>query len=653
MTMPETSTLCTATQGALHLLGQVLEQFESRPGQTQMAQAVAQALDSQRDLLVEAGTGTGKTLAYLLPILAAGKKALISTATKHLQSQIIGQDIAIAMRAAGVQREVTVLKGRANYLCLDRIHALQHSGRLPSVELMAIESVSRHSPTGDRNEVGGVQENDAIWPEVTSTADSCLGSSCSFFDQCFVVKARRRAQAADIVIVNHSLLLADYAIRERFDQGGLLPSVDAIVIDEAHALADIATSFFGTTLSQRRIYFLTRDWRGLLTNDVPHELQDQINGHLNEIDEATTVLFKRLRSLNHQQPVRSQTQLDHQQAALDLDEKLGLTQNLLEHETLAALPHWQKAAESLYALRSELDRTMLQIHGDEPDDLADDFYVRWIEHRQHDSSILAMPLDVGPILQRTLLAEKAVRIFTSATLTAMGSFEHTRQKLGLAADTDTLLVESPFDFKTQALLYVPNNVPEPFAAGRDQAVAETIEQLAILTGGACFALFSSTRAMRDAYERVKPRTAMTCLVQGDAGKEELLERFVREQPAVLFATMGFWQGVDLPQDALRVVVIDKIPFPPPDDPLFAARGQRIEAEGGSSFHQLSVPLAAIALRQGFGRLVRSRRHFGVVTLLDPRVVTKPYGRLLWRSLPNVPRTQDFNLVRAFFVDRLG
>ncbi|MSP93516.1 MAG: ATP-dependent DNA helicase [Myxococcales bacterium] len=671
--------MTTSARAAVDLLRDVLPRFEPRPGQVAMAQAVATALADRRDLLVEAGTGTGKTLAYLLPILTAGKRAIIATATRHLQSQILQHDLPAALRASGLTlagatspgqgsvgvhavgtgtRSIAVLKGRANYLCKHRIQmALQATapGRPLSMALVAADAVSRSSPTGDRAEVIGVGDDHPVWPEVTSTADNCLGSDCLHFDTCFVVQARRRAQTADLVVVNHHLLLADYAVRERWDQGGLLPQVGVIVIDEAHALADVATAFFGSALSERRLLAVLRDLRPAAAALNDRSLGMTVQGRLDTVESAASALFRLVRTWPHQGPLGSEQLAEARLPGRALDQALAEAQDLLTHGGAGGEPAWQKAVESLYSLRSDLDRTLLPaLDIDRPDAFA-----RWVEHRgggEHrgrDVAILARPVDVAPILQRTLLAESAVRIFTSATLTSSGRFDHVRDRLGLPADTDSVVVSGAFDYAHQALLYVPDAMPEPFAPGRDAAVADHVEQLATAAGGATFALFSSHRAMRDAYERLLPRLSMTCLAQGTEGKEQLLDRFVHEQPAVLLATMGFWQGVDLPPDALRVVIIDKIPFPPPDDPLFAARGAQLERQGGNAFTDQSLPMATIALRQGFGRLVRSRRHWGVVAVLDPRLRTKRYGPGLLASLPPATQARTFAEVRNFLIERMS
>ena len=637
-------------EGGWSALAQVLPQFESRPGQAQMAAAVAAALHTGRDLLVEAGTGTGKTLAYLLPILESGKRALIATATRHLQSQILQHDIPLALAAAGLERQVAVLKGRSNYLCRLRLERRLEQSRyaLPMVLVLA-EQVARHSQTGDRAELEGVAEDDPLWPEITSTADNCLGQQCPHQETCFVLGARRRAQAAEIVVINHHLLFADYAVRERWDQGGILPDVAVLVVDEAHALADTVSAFFGATWGERRLAGLLADVREAVPGVGDGQLRQDLLATLQQADVAALRLFAAMRLQPQGQIVRGPLQEALAAPALALAARLAELAERAQEPLLAADAVWHKLDETIFVARQDLERCLLP-------PAEDDGLVRWLELRRSDAVALARPVDVAPILQRTLLREPAVRIFTSATLSVAGSFRHVREGLGLAADVATLCVDSPFDFAAHARLYVPAVLPEPFAPNRDEKVSQTILDLAVAAGGATLALFSSRRALHDAMARLRPELGawgIEVLAQGEAPKEALLERFVQAQPAVLLATMGFWQGVDLPAHALRVVVLDKIPFPPPDDPLLQARAERLREQQRNPFDELAIPLAATALRQGFGRLIRSQRHWGVVAVLDPRLLNRRYGEALLASLPPARLTRDFGEIRDFLAARVG
>lgn len=635
-------------------LASALGGFEARPGQRRMAEAVEQAVLSGRDLVVEAGTGTGKTLAYLTPLLALNKRVLVSTATKQLQSQILGNDLPVAQAAAGRHCAVAVLKGRANYICLQRLQGVvqgrAHAGRGLTGELLAIEATSRGSPTGERADVPGVSEEHPVWSEVTASADNCLGSACPRFEECFVVRARRRAANAQLLIVNHHLLLADYAVRERWDGASLLPSVDAIVIDEAHALAETATAFFGAAITEKRLQSLTRDLGGAVAAASDQRMRQALLQAIDALDMSGTRLVARIRDEKHQAAVQGPVLRRLQPAAEQLDQALAELAALLGDGEFAKDAALQKTAELLRTVRGDLAQCIPAEDPTAADQPA--ATVRWVELRPRDCAVVARPVDVGPILQRTLLAEKAVRIFTSATLANAGSFALTLRHLGLPADCDTLSVDSPFDFGRQALLYLPRNMPEPSAAGRDAAVAKTIADLALAAGGATMALFSSHAALRSAAALVPNLLPMAVLVQGQESKEALLQRFEQLQPAVLLATLGFWQGVDLPAHALRVVVLEKVPFPPPDEPLFAARAALLESQGRSSFGELSLPSASLILRQGFGRLVRSARHVGVVALLDPRVLTKRYGAQLLGALPPARQALRFDEVTAFLRENI-
>ena len=633
--------MTTASLGALE---QVLPGFEPRPGQLRMAAAVADALENRHDVVVEAGTGTGKTLAYLLPILHSGQRAIVATATKHLQSQLLAHDIPLALQAAGVSRQVAVLKGRANYLCHLRLQKqlTLHRYALP-IPLMEAERVARHSSTGERQEVLGIAEDDSVWPDITSTADNCLGQECPNQTECFVLAARRRAMDADIVVVNHHLLFADYAVRERFEQGGILPDVGAVVVDEAHALAETAAAFFGAQLGERRLLHWLEEARTQLPGVADSSLRTQLGHSIAEGERATRRLFDAVRQERPGETLRKVSLDRLGPLAMEVVAHLAQVHELVEEPLLAADPLWRKLGDGVFALQQDIERTLF------PSPNADQV-VRWIELRRTDVVVLSRPVDVAPILQRTLLQESAVRIFTSATLTVAGDFTHFLERLGLAPDVHTLTLPSPFAFAEQALLYVPENLPDPYAPDRDEHVAQIVVNLALTAGGATFALFSSRRAMEDAVTRARPELAamgMDVLVQGQSPRESLLDRFAKAQPAVLFATMGFWQGVDLPAHVLRVVVMDKIPFPPPDDPVLAARAEKYKAMGRDPFDQLWVPMAATALRQGFGRLIRSNRHWGAVALLDPRLLKRRYGQVLLDSLPPARRTRQFADVRAF------
>ncbi|MSQ81703.1 MAG: ATP-dependent DNA helicase [Myxococcales bacterium] len=668
-TAAPTATVALPAVAALNHLAAIVPYYEVRPGQAELAAAVATAIATGADLLAEAGTGTGKTLAYLLPALLSNRRVLIATATRQLQNQLLRHDLPQAQLACRQAKQIAVLKGRANYVCLHRLQRAAAERHLPIAvtvtELNKIIAFCHTSTTGDRAEVTGVAEDSPLWPLVTSTADTCLGSQCPDYQNCFVVKARRAALQADVVVVNHHLLLAEYALRERWPDGGLLPQFGVLIIDEAHGLADTATAFFGHSLSARRSSEVAAEVAALLGSDHPtgtglrtpvgHGLSDHavdsqlralIRRGLDRLQVTASALWAAVALRPSDQVVHPADLAALRPAAADCDAALATLQALSGDPQLASDPAWQKLGETLYAVRSDLHRCL-------PQQPTADGHVRWLQVRGAHRALVCRPVEVAADLQRTLLAEPAVRIFTSATLATGGSFAPIARRIGLAQTTVTIQLPSPFDFARQCRLFVPIGMPEPFAPDRELAVVQVLADLAIAAAGGMLALFSSYRALAQAAEPLARALPFVVLVQGQQSKEQLLERFIHDQPAVLLATLGFWQGVDLPAQALRVVALDKIPFPPPDDPLFKARCAAVSAVGLRPFDELSIPAAETVLRQGFGRLIRSSRHRGVVAVLDPRLTQKAYGRQLLQALPPAPIVVHFSQVAQFLADGVG
>ncbi len=638
-------------QAALGHLRAIDRHHETRPGQAAMVDAVASAIAERRDLGGEAGPSTGKALAYLLPALQSGQRVLVATATRQLQAQVVASELPLALAATGRQAHVAVLKGRANYVC---VHRVQRALAAPPAEasvrsqLYRVAEFAQLSSTGDRSELDGVAEHSPVWPLVTSTVDNCLGAQCPAWSRCFVASARRRAAAADVVVVNHHLLLADHGVRERWPEGGLLHGFGVVVIDEAHALAETAAAFFGHAVSSRRTAALVDDLRSLCGLATPSGLCDTellalLRRSVDRLQVTSAALWAAAAGALPMRVLQAADLARLIPIAADTDVALDRIQALVGDDQLAGDPAWSKAAETLYALRADLGACL-------PTTAGQDGRVRWIETRGAHLGLRCQPIDVADDLRRTLLADPAVRIWTSATLRTSGSFDHLLAQLGLPAETSSLSVPSPFDFARQCRLYVPHGLPAPFAPGRAAAVADHLCDLAMAAAGGVLALFSSMRALQEVTPLLRKALPFAVLAQGDAPKEQLLGEFVEHQPAVLAATLGFWHGVDLPAQAVRVVCLDKIPFPPPDDPLVQARGAQAAARGQRAFDAVSLPAAELTLRQGFGRLIRSQRHRGVVAVLDPRLLQSAYGSGLVAALPPAPVVRELAQVAAFLAE---
>ncbi len=616
-----------------------------------MAAAVARAIRESGQLVAEAGTGTGKTFAYLVPALMSGGKVIISTGTKTLQDQLYERDLPLVRDALKLPVTIALLKGRANYVCLHHLEKASREGRLPSRDdarhLQKIVRFAHASERGDRGQLADVPENASIWPLVTSTRDNCLGANCEFFRECFVMKARKDALDADVVVVNHHLFFADIMLR---DEGlsELLPACNTVILDEAHQLPDTATLFFGEQATSGQVGDLARDAEvaaRTMARDMP------------ELPDAAADLApagKRLRLALGDAPGKLPREaalaradvraaLDALVAAVDRA-STGLAQVAERGEELAAL-----------ALRAEDLGGRLQRWRDDDTAAADDAsggYIRWVDVSPYAFQLHSSPLSVARIFRRQVDTSGRAWIFTSATLAVDGKFDLYTSTLGLS-DATTGCWQSPFDYATQALLYLPRNLPAPNAPEHTDAVVDAALPVIRASGGRTFMLFTTLRALARAKERLadafaRESLAFPILVQGEGSKTELLERFRRLGNAVLLGSASFWEGVDVAGDALSVVVIDKLPFAPPDDPLLAARLRKLESDGGNAFRDWQLPQAAISLKQGAGRLIRTETDRGVLMIGDPRLVDKPYGKTLWRSLPPMRRTREQADVEEFF-----
>jgi ATP-dependent DNA helicase DinG len=617
-----------------------------------MAQAVAAAIPARSALIAEAGTGTGKTFAYLVPALLYGGKVIVSTGTKTLQDQLFQRDLPLIRDALRLPVTIALLKGRANYVCHHHLERTASEGRLPSREdgrhLARIIAFSRASESGDRGELADVPENATIWPLVTSTRDNCLGANCAFHSDCFVLKARKAALEADVVVVNHHLFFADVMLR---DEGlaELLPACNTVVLDEAHQLPDTATLFFGEQLTAGQLADLARDAEVAARTGAREVV---------ELPDAASLVgpaIRKLRLALGEAPGK----LAQRVAA----EKGGFVEALDE---LAAALDRLATELALFAERSEDIGSCAQRateavarlarwrggFADAPDSDMRRAWIRWVDVTQTGWQLHASPLSVAEMFSKQVADSGRAWILTSATLAVGSDFALYQRELGLA-DATTGCWESPFDYAAQALLYVPQKLPAPNSREHTEAVVANALPVLRASGGRAFLLFTTLRALAHARELIAEALARDglrwpLLVQGEGSRSELLARFRELGNAVLLGSASFWEGVDVPGGALSVVIIDKLPFAPPDDPLFAARLDELRTEGGNPFFEYQLPQAVIALKQGAGRLIRTETDRGVLMICDPRLTDKPYGRRIWRSLPPMRRTRDLADVEAFF-----
>ncbi|MHB8982568.1 ATP-dependent DNA helicase [Thiobacillus sp.] len=624
----------------------VLPGWRGRPQQLAMAEAVERAIAGNRTLLAEAGTGTGKTLAYLIPALRSGGKVVVSTGTKALQDQLFHRDLPAARRALKSPVKVALLKGRANYVCHHHLQRNLADGRFAHRDdaawLQKIARFAETSTSGDRAEAEGIPEDATAWHYAVSSRDTCLGSECAHFKDCFVMAARKAALDAEVVVVNHHLFFADLWLK---DEGvaELLPACNTVILDEAHQLAETAAQFFGETLSTAQLLDLAGDTKRLAAVKA---------GDFPALRRAAEDLAKAARDLRlalPQNPVKSTlAELGRHEkwpdAMAGLSTALDAARKLLETqaERDADLKNCHERAQALLGV---LDRWRCD---DEPDNPR----VRWLETTMSSLLLHATPLSVGSLFGAKLTERAQAWILTSATLSVGGDFTHLKTRLGIE-EAETLCVDSPFDYPRQGVLYVPHELPAPNTPTFTEAVVEAALPVLEISQGRAFILFTSLRALEKARELLAAAFkfrgwTFPLLVQGEAPKNELLARFQQSGNAVLLGSQSFWEGVDMPGDALSVVIIDKLPFQPPDDPVVAARIAHLEKNGGKPFMDYQLPHAAISLKQGAGRLIRTETDRGVLMICDTRLADKPYGRLLLNALPAMTRTRKLEVVERFF-----
>jgi ATP-dependent DNA helicase DinG len=626
--------------GAESPLAEVLPGFRPREGQARMAGAIRDSMDAGENLVVEAGTGTGKTLAYLIPALLAGRRTIISTGTKNLQDQLFHRDLPMVSAAIGRPARTVQLKGRSNYLCIHRLRAAASDpdqSRENRRHLQVLQIWSQRTRSGDIAEVDAVPEDARIWPQVTSTNENCLGTQCELYDSCHVVAARQAAMAADIVVVNHHLLLADLVLKEE-GFGELLPGCEAVIIDEAHQFPDIAQSFFNVSVTSRSLQDLAGDLKaeclGMPDSKLALELADNLIGLVRD---ARLELRAGDGSLMWEEIGNAFFgQLDDLVAALDA------TNDWIQGQAKPAAG-LQRIAERACSAIERIERINA---GDEVSGL------RWAGLSRLGFTLNYTPVEIAAALNSLLEAQACSWVFTSATLAVGESFEHFVSRVGLA-DPRTLAVPSPFNYAECGLLYLPENLPEPSAPGYTQQMLDNLLPLLAASGGRAFLLFTSHRALREAaaYLRDLPDFDYPLLVQGEAPRSKLLEQFAQANGPVLLGTSSFWEGVDMRGEQLVLVAIDRLPFASPGDPMLKARLEAISQAGGQPFSDYQLPQAVLGLKQGVGRLIRDVTDYGVVAICDPRITGKAYGRRFLKSLPPFPVTRDLAEATNFFARR--
>jgi ATP-dependent DNA helicase DinG len=629
------------------VLAQQLEGFSYRRSQQQLAGEIADAIEDRAVLVAEAGTGTGKTYAYLVPAMLSGKRVIISTGTKALQDQLYHRDLPRIKKALGVPVHTALLKGRANYLCLYRMEQGKtetFANRETIQHFQRVVTWSAKTKRGDLAELSNIADDSAVWPQVSSTADNCLGSECPFWNECYLVKARQEAQSADIVVVNHHLLLADLAIKQE-GFGEVLPGASVFILDEAHQIPELALQFFGESVSSRQLLELGKDIlaeaakitgsSALLAMPVKSVEQGlkQLRAECEKLPNkaGAIVLSQHASIMQAMQTVTEQCEELYQVLEQQAGASAALDQCIERAEALITRwRQWIKATEVPIASKD---------HGASQ-------AVRWYELSQRGITLHATPMDVSTPLKQYREQSKAAWILTSATLAVNGSVEHLSSKLGLS-EPRVLVQASPFNWQQQGLFYLPPAMPEPSSPHFIVALLEAAKPVLQASQGRAFLLFTSHRALKQAAELLKD-SAWPLFVQGTAPRTELLEQFRKSGNGILLGAASFWEGVDVAGDALSVVIIDKLPFAAPDDPVLEARLEAVRQRGGNPFVEEQIPSAVISLKQGVGRLIRTFEDRGVLMIGDIRLVSKPYGKVFINSLPPFPRTRDFTDVQDFF-----
>jgi ATP-dependent DNA helicase DinG len=631
-------------------LATALDGFEARRGQLEMANAVAEVIADGGVLLAEAGTGTGKTLAYLVPAILSRQRVLVSTGTKNLQEQIYFKDLPVLHKTLGVPFTATYMKGRGNYLCLHKFEAFKGGPAIHSREdALAVDTISEwlhHTETGDRAEMDDLPEDLHFWSDIAATSENCIGADCPQFNECFVTKMRQRAAESDVVIVNHHLLCADASVRQSA-YGEVIPSCRYAIVDEAHQLEDVATQYFGRVVSNYRFDDFARDVdRAVSSKQIPdRDHADALRNDSDNVRDAARRFFGTLQMMRFDSRTGADNRVRVNQKTLEpaVDDAIMLVRAL-------------EAVDASIALTKDVSEDVLAL-GRRAQELRDDLsfltraddsgHVYYLEIRGRGVFLRASPIDVSDVIREMLFDRMAATVLTSATLTVDGRFDYVRSRLGIRRALEVRLA-SEFDFKEQAILYLPKKMPDPRSPSFVEAAGNEVVEILRRTDGRAFVLFTSYTNLRAVHQFASNRLPYPMLVQGSAPRTALLREFKATPNAVLFATSSFWQGVDVVGESLSCVIIDKLPFASPGDPITSARIEAINEAGGNAFGEYQIPLAILALQQGLGRLIRHRTDRGVLAVLDPRLKTMAYGRRFLASLPPAPVTQDIESIDKFF-----
>jgi ATP-dependent DNA helicase DinG len=622
------------------LLAQWHPNYEHRPGQLQMAEAIESAIARKKHLIVEAGTGTGKTLAYLIPAILSGKRIVISTGTKNLQEQLFYKDVPFLQKHLSTPLQVCYMKGRANYACRQKIYDAEKSPILTGLEEVAdfqiIRDWERTTETGDRAEIKTLPEGSTVWAKLDARKDLCSGQKCQQFERCFLTQMHQRAAESDIIIVNHHLFFADLALKHE-EFGAIIPEYGAVILDEAHEVEDIAGQYFGVSVSSYQLQDLRRDVLGLARQ------KGFGSGELDRIlivaEEASERFFNlfgggegRTGFREHREFLeRHEEEYSNLLRALEL---ISLQLKLIQNAPEEVIPLFRRSVEYAQNLKFWMEDVQRS-------------FVYWVERRGRGCFLQATPIDVSHVLEEKLFDTVDSVIMTSATLTVAGNFDFTAQRLGVRG-ARTLAVDGQFDYRQQALLYVPQHLPDPRSPEFAREAADEIVRILNLSRGRAFVLFTSYQQMRVVYDRVSLEVEYPTLLQGTGPRSALLEEFRQTPNCVLFATSSFWQGVDVQGEQLSCVIIDKLPFAVPSDPVVEARVMALREQGGNPFYDYQIPQAALALKQGFGRLIRSRSDRGVLSILDNRITKQRYGQVFFDSLPDYRFTTSLSEVEEFF-----